>query len=171
MNAGVIVAAISGLVSVVVAIVAQRGARDAQRITADTQRRQGEAENLAAREKSEREEQAVRAQVEAHAYARARESYERIVKDLEAQLTRNQVTVERVQQQIDVVLARLATEQDVSNSLRNQIRSLQDRIAELQRENDRFKTTIAEMERVTSNLETALRQAGAPLPAPGNPIS
>ena len=163
-DTGIVTALIAGAVSIAVAGLSLVGARSAQKSTAALHQRQAEAEQSAAADKRERAEAQARAVVEAQAYQRARDSYERIVKDLEAQLDRNQKTVERVQTQLDLVMGRLATEQDVSNTLRSQIRTLQDRIAELQRENDRFRETFTEHQRVAGTLDSELRRAGVALP-------
>jgi chromosome segregation ATPase len=156
----VITALIAGFVAVIVAVVSAMGARNAQKATADTQRRQDEAEEQRKRDEAERVEAQRRAEVEAHAYQRARESYERIVKDLENQLDRNQRTVQSVQDQLDRVLRQLAAEQDVSNSLRDQVRGMQHQIRTLEQENEQFRALLAEHGRVTSTLQSDLRRAG-----------
>lgn len=160
MSVGVITALIAGVVSLTVAGMSLVGASRAQRTTAQTQDRQRAAEHAAAEEQRKRDDAQARAVVEAEAYGRARESYELIVHDLQSQLERNQRTVEQVQTQFDLVMRRLATEQDVSNALRSQIRILRDQIDELQRENAQFRAVVERHQQVTSTLDTELRRVG-----------
>lgn len=166
MNAEVLAASISGIVALGVAVVAAWGAVKAQRISTETQARQAEAEQRSRDESADRDAAQARALVEAKAYERARESYERIVKDLEAQLDRNQRTVQRVQDQLDRVLERLGQEQDISNSLRNQVRAMQEQLATLKEENERFKRTIVEHQQTAQVLQSDLERAGV-RPTPG----
>lgn len=166
MNAELITAGVSGIVALGVAAVAAWGAVKAQRISTETQGRQAQAEERSNTENAAREAAQARALVEAKAYERARESYERIVKDLEAQLDRNQRTVQRVQDQLDRVLERLGQEQDVSNGLRNQVRAMQSQLTTLQEENERFKRTIVEHQQTAQVLQSDLERAGV-RPTPG----
>ncbi len=166
----ILVTAAIGMVPLGVAIVSVVGARSAQKATATLELRQAAAQAQAELEQTERKEARARADVEAQAYERARISYEKIVKDLEAQLDRNQRTVTSMQDQLERVLSQLASEQDVSNALRNQARVMHTQIGQLQQENERFRATIAELQDVADGLRSDLQRAGIVFP-PLNPNS
>jgi septal ring factor EnvC (AmiA/AmiB activator) len=91
-------------------------------------------------------------------------SYQKIVKDLEAQIERNQRTVQVVQDQMERVLTQLASEQDVSNALRNQVRAMTTQLDSLRFENERFKRTITSLQEVADGLRADLTAAGVHLP-------
>jgi predicted RNase H-like nuclease (RuvC/YqgF family) len=160
MNSQVIVTIITGLVTLLVAGISVLSARSAQKISEDTRAKQQASDARAEEEARARAEAQARAEVEAQAYVRARESYERIVRELESQLDRNQRTVQGLQDQMDRVLNQLSKEQDTSNHLRNQIRAMQDQIRVLQQENEEFRRKIAEHGRVADQLRTDLHRAG-----------
>ncbi len=63
--------------------------------------------------------------VDAEAYERAREEYEKLLDRLQQQ-------IDRMQSNIDRLYAQLASEQDISNTLRNQLRTLMAQVAELE---------------------------------------
>jgi uncharacterized membrane protein YdfJ with MMPL/SSD domain len=167
MNGGVVAAIIAAAASLILGAMSYSGSRSAQRITIATQRAQAEAEKRAQQEATERDQARTRVVIEQAAFERARESYERIVKDLEAQLERNQRTVERVQDQLDRVMLRLTDEQSVSIGLRDQVATMRDQVSALQRENERFRATVQEHTKVTGELVQDLRRGLDP--ADGKP--
>lgn len=61
--------------------------------------------------------------------------------------------IDRVRSQLDRVQEQLAREQDVSNALRNQIRSLQDQVDELMR-------SRARLEEMLTGISPSLREKG-----------
>lgn len=62
--------------------------------------------------------------VDAEAYERSQVFYEKLLAEAERHLDRLRGQVDRLQDQLDRVNTQLASEQDVSNTLRNQVRSL-----------------------------------------------
>jgi predicted RNase H-like nuclease (RuvC/YqgF family) len=166
-NTGVITAVVSGVVTVTVAVISLISASRAQRTSANTQRAQAVATEQAREDEVARQAAIARAQVEAQAFERARQSYERIVADLEKQLERNQVGMARVQTQLDNVLQRLGQEQEASVTLRIQVQTLQRQVDDLQLENERFRRTIVELQRVAASLRDDLLRAGT-LPREGD---
>lgn len=149
-NAGALIAAMTSLGVAVLSLVGARGARkDAREVRASDDRRTADA---------------ARAQVEAEAFGRARQSYEKIVADLERQVERSQAAVDRVQDQLSRVQEQLAREQDTNSTLRTQVRAMQDQITVLQGEIDRSRELLAEHQRSAGQLRSDLRDAGVDLP-------
>lgn len=161
-NTGIVTALIGAAGAIVVAGLSLWGAMRAQRASQSAERRQKDADRRAEEERADRAEAQRRADVEAQAYERARVAYERIVRELELQLDRNQATVTRFQEHLDQVFARLAQEQDVSNALRNQVHAMQRQVVALQEENEAFRRVIAEQKAIAEQLREDLKRAGGP---------
>ncbi len=136
-------ALITAFASVVVAAVAYGGSRHAQRDARTAKAQQAERDSTAARHV-----------IEAEAYERARQSYEKIVADLERQ-------VERTQRAMAAMAAQLTQEQSVSGGLRSRVWTLEDQVQTLHREVGRSKQTMAEHH---GTLRADLRKAGVDLP-------
>lgn len=116
----VAVAALTGLVTLTVALISLLGARSAQRdarhSTAELERREAE-DNRAA--------------VEAEAYVRAKETYTKIVADLE--------------RQVDRVRMQLAAEQEISDARAKLVRELHEQVWTLRAELADLRLTAAEL--------------------------
>lgn len=76
-------------------------------------------------------------------------AYDQAVSFYEKQLDRITVQFDRVNSQLDKVTTQLASEQDVSNVLRNQVRTLQSQVDGLNLIIVDLKTQLAELRKVT----------------------
>lgn len=141
----VAVAAITGAVTLTVALVSYSGSRRAQREAA-----------AATNEQARLKVDADRAAVEAQAYERARESYQKIVNDLERQLDRYQTIAERTRDQVDQVTDKLRTEQERSADLGRQLRAMKTQMDD----------NAAAAEATITRLREDLRRAGVDVPPP-----
>jgi peptidoglycan hydrolase CwlO-like protein len=70
--------------------------------------------------------------VDAEAYERSQQFYEKLLSEADRQLERLRVQVDRLNDQVDKVNTQLATEQDVSNVLRNQVRMLTTQVSTME---------------------------------------
>lgn len=66
--------------------------------------------------------------VDAEAYERSQQFYEKLLAEADKALDRLRTQVDRLQDQLDRVNTQLAQEQDVSNLLRNHVRALQTQV-------------------------------------------
>jgi len=62
--------------------------------------------------------------VDAEAYERSQQFYEKLIAEADKQMERLRLQVDRLNDQVDRVNSQLAQEQDVSNALRNHVRTL-----------------------------------------------
>lgn len=70
--------------------------------------------------------------VDAEAYTRSQQFYEKLLSEADKHLERLRREVDRVNDQLERVNSQLAQEQDVSNSLRNQIRALTTQVGSME---------------------------------------
>lgn len=139
----IVVAVITGAVTLTVAGVSYAGSRRAQREAA-----------AATTEQARMKLDAERVAVEAQAYERARQSYQKILNDLERQLERYQLIAERTRDQVDQVTERLRAEQERSSELRLQLHRVQAQMDE----------NAATAQATISRLRDDLRRAGVDVP-------
>ncbi len=128
-----------GAVPLGVAYFAFRSATDANRRTQETAQK-----NAAANAEIEK------TKVDAEAYERAKTIYQDALRELEKQLDRLTAQFDRINEQ-------LAREQDTSNSLRTQIRTLQGQVVSL----ERFAATLRR-QMVAAGLSPVLGAEGTP---------
>ena len=102
----IVTAAVAGLPSVLAALFAYRSSSQANRVNAEAQRI------------NERK-------VDAEAYDRSQAFYEKLLSEADRAVDRLRSQVDRLQEQLDRTNNQLSNEQDVSNALRNHVRSLQ----------------------------------------------
>lgn len=70
--------------------------------------------------------------VDAEAYERSQRFYESLVAEAEKHIDRLRLQIDKLNEQVDRLLAQVATEQDVSNVLRNQVRALTTQIGNME---------------------------------------
>lgn len=70
--------------------------------------------------------------VDAEAYERSQRFYESLVTEAEKHIDRLRGQTDKLNEQVDRLYAQIATEQDVSNVLRNQIRALTTQISTME---------------------------------------
>jgi chromosome segregation ATPase len=101
--------------------------------------------------------------VDAEAYERSQQFYEKLLGEADKALDRLRGQVERLQDQLDRVNGQLAQEQDVSNLLRNHVRSLQTQV-------NGMETAVSALRTQITNTGSATGTRRPPPPADGLPI-
>jgi predicted RNase H-like nuclease (RuvC/YqgF family) len=142
----IVVALITGTVTLAVAGWSYVGSRRAQREAA-----------AATTEQTRLKLEADRVAVESHAYERARQSYQLLLGDLERQVERYQLISERTRDQVDQVTEKLRQEQERSSELRRQLSAVRTKMEE----------NAAAAAATISRLREDLRRAGVDVPHQG----
>jgi peptidoglycan hydrolase CwlO-like protein len=144
MDSTIIVAAVAGVPSIVAAAFAYQSSKRANEATV-------EANKIAANK------------VDGEAYERSRLFYESLLAEAEKHAERLQRQIERLNEQVDRLSSQLAGEQDISNTLRNQIRALQGQIGAMESTLGELRAQVMERAgRPAAQAITARQSSSAP---------